>query len=511
MMRRVKPTFRIYLLVGLMAVACEGHFNVLFLAADDMRPELGAFLGEDFPSPVHPRIHTPNLDSLAARSLVLKRAYVQQALCGPSRTSLLTGRRPDTTHAYDLSLYFRNATANFTTIPQFFKENGYSSIGIGKIFHPRDASGYDDPISWTEPYFHGVNNFEDLQNSWKAVPDALLQDKPLRDEQLASRAVETLRRFAENGSDAHSKFFLAVGFQKPHLPFVFPKSVQRFYPEEDIRLPTNPYVPGNFPDIAWYDNGELRQQYADIRTLNVSGDINSTLPDQVVKDLRRAYYCAVTWTDIQVGRVLAALDDLGLADDTLVSFFGDHGYHLGEHAEWGKVSNFELATHAPLMVRVPGLTDEGISTRELAEFVDLFPTLVEAAGFDPLPLCPEDSVGTILCREGLSLMPLIQDPDTPLRKAAFSQYPRGKNVMGYTVRTKHYRYTEWVRFSYESYRPDWTQVSGVELYDHQKDRAENFNRADDEDYSTVRTQLSDILHNGWRDSLHGALEPELVG
>ena len=203
----------------------DARMNVLFLVADDMRPELGAYYGKDFPSPIHPTMHSPNLDKLASKSLLLKRAYCQQAVCSPSRTSLLTGRRPDTTHVYDLQTYWRKSGGNFTTIPQYFKENGYTSIGMGKIFHPGIASGHDDPISWSAPYFHATIHWETRENSWKAVPDYELKDKPLVDNQTAEHALGILRQVAPAAKSGEKPFFVAVGFHRPHLPFVFPESM----------------------------------------------------------------------------------------------------------------------------------------------------------------------------------------------------------------------------------------------------------------------------------------------
>ena len=481
-----------------------GRMNVLFLVADDMRPELGSYYGNDFPSPIHPRVHSPHLDKLASKSLLLKRAYCQQAVCSPSRTSLLTGRRPDTTHVYDLHTYWRKSGGNFTTIPQYFKNNGYTSIGMGKIFHPRQASDNDDPISWSEPYFHGKRHFETNENSWRAVPDKLLKDKPLVDAQLADHAIGILRKVAPAARSGRKPFFVAVGFHKPHLPFVFPESKLKLYPEESIRLPDNEYAPVNIPTVAWSKYGELRN-YSDIKKLNLSGAINTTVPAKIVLNLRRAYYSALSWTDSLVGRVINELDNLGLTNNTIISFWGDHGWQLGEHGEWCKHTNFELATHAPMMVHIPGRTDSGIVTEQLTEFVDLFPTLVDAAGLPPLPLCPENSSNIELCREGSSLLPLIKNPNASWKNASFSQYPRSLNktrIMGYTMRTDIFRYTEWAKFEYAPvYKPDWNHLFGVELYDHSKDPEENHNMALEPSYAKTIKGLSDQLHAGWRNVL----------
>lgn len=490
------------LLLATSPVNCKK--NVLFFVSDDMRPEITCYHGKDFPSPVHPSMHTPNLDALASKSLLLKRAYVQQAVCAPSRTSLLTGRRPDTTHVYDLVHNWREVGGNFTTIPQFFKQNGYITAGMGKIFHPGSSSAHDDPISWSLPYFHAHNyGWETTRRSWAAIPDDLLIEKPLLDFQIAQKALKTMELFAKGGAHEGTPFFIGVGFHRPHLPFVFPESFLSYYPQEKIRLPDNPYAPVNMPEVAWinYETEELNA-YKDQRALNCSGKINSTLPDDDVLALRRGYYSALSWTDHLIGVVMTQLRGLGFENDTIVSFWGDHGWQLGEHGEWCKHTNFEVATHAPMMVRVPGLTDNGVVTEGLTEFVDLFPTLVEAADFGTMPLCPEVSKDTEFCREGDSLVPLMKDPTAPWKKVVFSQYPRVRNgtqIMGYTLRTDQFRYTEWPVFTYApAYKPDWSNSYGTELYDHYIDPEENHNRADDPTYSETRKELSDLLHKGWR-------------
>ena len=317
----------LYYFVGI----CSARINVLFLVADDMRVQLGSYDGKYFSSSVHPPMYTPNLDKLASKGLLLKRAYVQQAVCSPSRTSLLTGRRPDTTHVYDLTNYWRDVGGNFTTLPQCFKNNGYLTVGMGKIFHEGAASGHDDPISWSRPkhYFHGhPSSFETHRESWKAVPDAQLKNNPLIDEQIANHAITVLSHVARRATHEHHPFFLAVGFHKPHLPFVFPASMLHHYSMSNVSLPNNQYAPVNIPPIAWNGYHELRN-YQDIQALNVTGAINSTLSDNTVLDLRRAYYSAVSWTDSLIGRVVDELEKLGVADNMIISFFGDHGWHLG--------------------------------------------------------------------------------------------------------------------------------------------------------------------------------------
>ena len=493
-------------LIGYNQVGCSPP-NILFLASDDMRPEIGAYLASDFPSPVHPDIHTPNLDKLAKQSLLLKRAYVQQAVCSPSRTSLLTGRRPDTTHVHDLIRYFRQVAGNFTTIPQYFKEHGYSTAGSGKIFHPGQASGGDDPPSWTEPYFHGnrAGWDESYSVTWYAAEEEKLKKYPLEDQQNTNHTKNMLRKLAANSLQNGKPFFMAHGFMRPHLHFVAPARFFDFYPTESIRLPPNMYAPVNMPPIAWARYEEM-WNYKDIGLKYGYAEINSTYPDQIVKNLRRAYYASITYADSLLGDILDVLDEVGVADNTIISFWGDHGWQLGEHAEWCKHTNFEIATHATMMVRVPGLTDGGVVTERLTGFVDLFPTLVEAAGLPKISICSEDSLNITTCTEGISLVPLMKDPSRPWKSAAFSQYPRmdeaGDPIMGYTMKTDRYHYTEWVDYNDFTYKPIWSMIykNSVELYDHQIDPEENHNRAHKSSYSEVVKQLSKQLHAGWRDA-----------
>ncbi|XP_065833661.1 iduronate 2-sulfatase-like [Oscarella lobularis] len=481
--------------------------NILFLVADDMKPELGSY--DDPLYPVYPHIRSPNLDKLAAKSLVLRRAYVQQAVCSPSRASLLTGRRPDTTHVYDLTTYFRTVGGNFTTIPQYFKEHNYKSVGMGKIFHPGQAAGNNDPISWSVPYYLADNSHWHRfgqRHSWFPITQPMQNRNPLEDDQILAQAVKTLKELAPAAKSGEQPFFLAVGFHKPHLPLLAPEEFFDLYPLENISLPKNDYAPVGMPDIAWSNYLELRN-YDDIAQLNASGQINTTLPNETVKNLRRAYYACVSYIDSLIGQVLKELENLGLADNTIISFFGDHGWHLGDHGEWCKNTNFESATRAPLMLHIPGQTTQGITSDALTEFVDIFPTLVEAAGFPRLDLCPEGlSTQATLCSEGQSFLPLINDPaGSNWKKTAFSQFLRGgprQEIMGYSMRTDRYRYTEWVRFKGDpDYVPDWSVSRGVELYDHTIDPEENINLASRSSYKNVVDQLSKELRAGWRSAL----------
>ncbi len=324
------------------------------------------------------------------------------------------------------------------------------------MFHPGPASGDDDPPSWTEPYYHAPNYHIWHSNpkrtngtqSWISVPTPVHTKLPLPDQQIANEASKILEMYARQ----EKPFFLAVGFHKPHLPFVFPSEFIKYYPTETVQLPPNPYAPVKMPEIAWnnYITNAQIGKYDDTKFSNYTGDINSSMASNTVIDLRRAYYSCVTYVDAMVGQVLYKLDELGLAKNTIITFLGDHGYHLGEHGEWCKRTNFELATRIPMMIHVPGKTDKGMRSDKLVEAVDLYPTIVDAAALPSLPLCPEHrSTGAELCREGESLMPIITNQSTDWKTAVFSQYPRNshdshqnhvKDVMGYSIRTRHFRY-----------------------------------------------------------------------
>ena len=268
----------------------ESKKNVLFITVDDLRPELGCYVSEG--SPTNPEIHTPNIDLLAAKSLLLQKAYVQLAVCSLSRTSILTGRRPDSTRVYDLVKYFR-IESNITTIPEYSKGNGYVTVGIGKIFHPGKASGNsDDAPSWSESYYHAPNlAYWDVKNiSHRTVSWTECRQKPLPDMQIVTHAIETLERLAVR---KEKPFFMAIGFYRPHLPFVVPERFIDFYPSVNIKLPTNMFAPLNMPNVAWSYYGELRH-YQDIRKGMFSGKINTTLPKTLMKNLRQYYYASVT-------------------------------------------------------------------------------------------------------------------------------------------------------------------------------------------------------------------------
>jgi arylsulfatase A-like enzyme len=455
-----------------------GRYNVLFLPVDDLKPLLGCYGAT--------QVKTPNIDALAKRGLTFTRAYCQQAVCAPSRASLMTGRRPDATRVYDLVTPFRKALPDAVTLSQRFKDAGYFAASVGKIYHP----GLDDAASWSVPNnyklggtFFDPNLVHENKAAGKAngAPDneeapvrgrsfeiTDVPDDDLPDGKIARHAIDLLR------ANKDRPFFIAAGFMRPHLPFVAPRKYYDLYPPDSIQLADNPAPPKDGPRVAMHNSGELRS-YGDI---SKKGKID----DAKARELIRGYYASTSFVDAQIGKVLAELDRLGLADRTIVVLWGDHGYHLGDHGLWTKHSNFEEAARAPLILAVPGMKHAGATTAALVEFVDVYPTLCDLAGL-PAP------AGL----EGASFKRLLDDPKQPFKPAAFSQYPRGKETMGRSMRTDRYRYTEW--------QDKTGQPTARELYDHQADPQENTNLANRPEHRALVEKLHAQLQAGWQAAL----------
>lgn len=460
--------------------------NILFIAVDDLRPQLGCY-GADW-------IKSPNIDRLAGKGMRFDRAYCQQAVCSPSRTSLLTGLRPDSTKVYDLETHFRDTVPDVVTLPQCFAQNGYVTTGMGKLYH----GGLNDEQSWSLPYktpdplgesYADAETRADIARRRKRASEEGLRGKRLgrmvrgpateradvaneayRDGRIAELAVRTLAELKEGGKP----FFLGVGFVKPHLPFNAPARYWDLYDRDSVPLAANPFTPRGAPAIALSDWGELRN-YADMPK-------RGPLSEEDARRLVHGYAACTSYVDALIGRVIDALDDLGLAENTIVVLWGDHGWKLGEHAMWCKHTNYENDTRVTLIVHDPRAKAKGASTTALVEFVDVYPTLCELAGVE----LPEHL-------EGTSFAPLLNDPETPWKKAAFSQYPRG-TVMGYSMRTDRHRYTLWVD------RRNPQRVVARELYDHQTDPMENVNVSGDPDNTKLVARLEEQLRAGWEKS-----------
>ena len=285
---------------------------------------------------------------------------------------------------------------------------------------------------------------------------------------------------------------MAVGFLKPHLPFTFP---EEYLSQAEFSTVGLPYIPEGCPHVAWHGQGEMTH-YGDILQFTVA--YNQSIPESKASELRRAYFASVTYIDDLLGRLLDELETLELVEDTIVVLLGDHGFHLGDQAMWTKKTLFDVALRAPLVLRIPGLNAARIP--ELVEFVDIFPTVVEAAGLPSLPVCPEGEERTTeLCREGTSFLPLLKNEDSSWKNVTFSQCQR-MAFMGYSVWTPDYRYTEWVHYDLIHYSPMWDLVTAVELYDYSTDHGEAFNHANQAEYADIQADLSDLLHNGWREA-----------
>lgn len=434
--------------------------NVLFIMADDMNTDLGTY--------GHPIVQSPNLDRLARRGVRFDRAYIQLPLCSPSRTSLLTGLRPDETRVYDLITHFRETIPDVVTLPQHFRNEGYFTARVGKVYHygvpgQIGTSGLDDPVSWDEVVNpigrdkldeHTITNITPQRGlgsalSWRIDPGP---DEAQTDGKVASEAIRLLE---ENRG---RPFFLAVGFYRPHTPYVAPEKYFDLYPLETIPAPPDPMEDlQDIPVAALWTRPP-----------------NWGLGDEEMRRAIRAYYAAASFMDAQVGRVLDALERLGLAESTIVVFWSDHGYSLGEHGQWMKQSLFERSARVPLIISVPGVTG-GESSGRTVEALDIYPTLVDLAGL-PTP-------GHV---QGRSLRPLLIKPHTPWPHPAFTQAPRRQGdyrFFGRSVRTERWRYTEW---------DDGKR--GVELYDHANDPGEITNLSGDPLYADTIASLRQLLH-----------------
>ncbi|KAH8300362.1 hypothetical protein KR018_000005 [Drosophila ironensis] len=483
----------------------ERRLNVVMVIFDDLRPVLGAY-GDHLAS-------TPYLDAFARGSHVFTRAYSQQALCAPSRNSLLTGRRPDTLHLYDFYSYWRTFAGNFTTLPQYFKEHGYYTYSSGKVFHPGLSSNNTDdyPLSWSAPAFRPRT--EQFMNS-PVCPDreGVLRKNLICPVELQTQPYKTLPdiesvaealRFVESRKHLREEpFFLAMGFHKPHINFRFPKQFLAKFPLSQFYNYTDDRVkPPNMPAVAWNPYTDVRSR-DDFKQSNISFPYGPISRDQAAQ-IRQGYYASVAYVDDLFGKLMAGLD----MDNTVVVVLGDHGWSLGEHAEWAKYSNFEVALRVPLMIRSPQLPLARTEYHHgITELLDVFPTLVDLAGLPPLPVCRNSQ--DLTCSEGKSLYPQLTDQrlGTADEHVALSQYPRpgmlptkhpnsdkpklrNIKIMGYSLRTDLYRYTLWVRFHVQNFTRDWHDVYGEELYDHRLDSGEELNLVPLPEFDDVRQRL----------------------
>ena len=450
--------------------------NVLFIAVDDLKPLIGAY-GDK-------HAKTPGMDRLAREGVVFQNSYCQQAVCGPTRASLLTGMRPDRTKVWDLVTDFRQVNPNVVTIPQHFKSMGYETSGMGKIYHTT-GPGNDAP-SWSVPYrkpesTHAKYVLPYTPNAIGRGPAyecADVSDETYRDGQLAIMATAMLDSLSQN----KKPFFLAVGFIRPHLPFNAPKKYWDLYDRDEFEVANFQKKALNSPNIAYHGSGELKF-YSDIPEFDsFSENEMDRLPIEKQKALIHGYYAAMSYVDAQIVKLLDELDRLKIRDNTIIVLWGDHGWHLGDHGLWNKHSNFEQAAHAPLIMSVPGMKKD-IKPTTLCEFVDIFPTLCELANL-PIP--------NFL--DGKSLVSAIKNPNVVIHQFALSQYPRGNNTMGYSMRTSRFRYTEWMGDNYTTEKPyDKKYMIAREMYDYEKDPLETENVLDKPEYAKEQMKLEKLF------------------
>jgi len=438
--------------------------NVLLICVDDLKPLLGCY-GDTLAK-------TPNVDRLAKRGLQFDAAYCNQAVCSPSRNSLMTGLRPQTIGIYDLPTNFRKAVPDAITVAQHFRASGYRTEAMGKIMH-KGHGNVEDVASWTVPHWlpkaptYALKESTDVQRSGNngdrgaATEKADVADDFYGDGQLALHAVKRLQNAAQNPDES---FFIAVGFIRPHLPFIAPQKYWELYPGAEIPMPKVTTIPEDAPSYAGQFGGELRQ-YSDIPE---KGDLD----DDLTRRLIHGYYAATSYMDAQLGLVLDALDKSGLAGNTIIVLWGDHGWHLGDHRFWCKHTNYEQAARIPLIVAAPGKA-VGVKTASLVETVDLYPTLAELAG---LPV-PEGL-------DGISFAKVIADPTAKTRESITHVYPRSA-ILGRAIRTARYRMVEWKKPG------DSADTAEFELYDYETDPLETKNIAMDQ--PEVLAELRGIL------------------
>jgi uncharacterized sulfatase len=444
------------------AVAAD-KMNVLFIAVDDMNNDLGCY--------GHPYVQSPNIDKLAAKGVRFDRAYCQFPLCSPSRVSLMTGLRPDTTKIFELQTDFRKFTLpDAVTLSMTFRKNGYYAARVGKIFHYGNpgqigTDGLDDPLSWD----HKVNpSGRDKKEEDKIINHtgkrglgaslSFLAADGTDDEQTDGiGAAETIKLMEANKD---RPFFLACGFYRPHCPYVAPKKYFDLYPQDRVKLPEEPT--------------EHRRAVPAPALASTSPYPLFGVPEDKAREALRAYYAAISFVDAQVGKLLDALDRLKLADRTIVVFWSDHGYLVGQHGLWHKQSLFEESARVPMIVYDPRAKGNGKPSGRTVELLDLYPTLADLCGLTP-------PAGL----HGASLRPLLDDPAAKWDKPAFTQVWRG-SFPGHSVRTERWRYTEWDNGK-----------KGVELYDHEADPHEWKNVAEDPKFAKTVEEMKALVRKNW--------------
>lgn len=483
--------------VGMSLQAAETktkHPNILFIPIDDLKPLLGCYGDKT--------AITPNIDRLAKRGMVFMNAQCQQAVCGPTRASIMTGLYPDTTKVWDLKTKMRKMNPDVLTLPQYLKQKGYETTGVGKTFDPRCVDKKMDGPSWSITYSQGWNTFlfnkkhpwpaggyqnpetkkihKDLKKqiknsakkmSWNeerklfcktpgARPPTECYDVPddsYADGAICNKGIKLMEQLSKGGKP----FFLSVGFYKPHLPFVAPKKYWDMYDRKKLQVAPFQDMPKDGVQMAFQPGWEIRSGYSDIP--------KGKFPKEMQLELIHGYYACISYIDAQVGRLLDKLDELGIVDDTIICLWGDHGWHLGDHSMWCKHSNFEQAVRAPLIIASPKIKGKGEKSDSMVGFIDVFPTLCQLAD---LPIPKQ--------LQGVSLVPILNDPKAMVKEVQMSQYPRnynGKKFMGYTLRSKTHRYVAWISKEKLKDKNTPNTPDFEELYDYPNDPHEKVNLA----------------------------------
>jgi len=451
--------------------------NILLICIDDLRPELNCYGAG--------HIISPHIDALAEESVLFTRAYTQQAVCAPSRNTLMTGLRPDGLGIYDLRTFFRDMAPDVVTLSQYFMQNGYQSEGMGKIYHTGHGNK-NDSLSWSLQHWypHQLINRRDpiqsgdtthLQTSFpkiegKNLPwyDSGLPEDLQNDAMVTSHALERME--ALKGEP----FFLAVGMIKPHLPFVAPSMYWDLYDPSKIKVPPSD-KPDEYPSYAFTNWGELRKYHG----IPAEGSLSE---DDAISMIH-GYYACVSFIDAQVGRLTGKLKELGLYENTVIVLWGDHGWKLGEYGDWCKHTNYELDTRIPVIVKIPGEEPQkGWQSDAIIETVDIYPTLCDLAGIE-MP-------GHL---QGSSFRKVLESKSAEWDEVGFSQYPRSSlingeriKLMGYSMRTPEYRITRWIN-------RDTGETMDTEVYDHRGDETEMVNLAIRKEHQDVVNSLNEKL------------------
>ncbi len=456
--------------LGFTAVQAAQKPNVLLILVDDLKPAMGCY-GDN-------AAITPNMDALARRGMRFDMAYCNQAVCAPSRFTLMLGAHSTSTGLYGLGSHLRKAWPGAVTMPQHFAKHGYRTESLGKVFHIGHGN-QGDPGSFSVPHFHDkVIEYLDPESTdggkltreealftnqklgqIRSLPRGAAYESPMAndadyaDGRVADETVKRLKAAKQRLAKDGTPFFITAGFVRPHLPFSAPKKYWDMHAPAKLPMPVNKAFPKDAPKVALKRGGEI----AAFKPVPSNGEID----EELTRKLIHGYYASTSYVDAQIGKVTQALGELGLADNTILVLWGDHGWHLGDLGIWTKHTNFEQANRIPIIVIAPGLAKPGSATGQLAETVDLYPTLAELAGL-PAPSGPQPI-------DGVSLVPVLKNPNARVRDHAFHAYPRGKKL-GRAIRTQRYRLVEWKNHSDPNAGVDY------ELYDYKADPWETQNQ-----------------------------------